>query len=270
MTFTGCDKEEPIKIKVIDIPLTEEVEYYGFAIAKSNTTLLGYANELIKELKTSGELDEIIISFNNGTNEFTYSNPTIPKDAKKLTVATNAYFEPFEYFIDETTFSGIDIYLGYLLAQKLSQKTGETYYLYIESIKFENIIESIATKEYDIGMAGISITPARLESVAFSDSYFDSYQVIFTKSDDDTFANCKNTDDIDTLLKTFDKNYIVGVQSKTTGQDIMEGKEESYSGYKNLTVKGFVNGEDAASALIKGDINAVVLDVFTAKHLAKK
>jgi len=262
LAFSGCDKVKIPQIKMLDVPIVSEKEEYGFAIHKTNSTLLGYVNDLIAELKANKELDNIVTSFNNGTNDFTYSNPseTIPAGAKKLTVATDAESQPFEYTIANNVYSGIDIYIGYLLAQKLTQETGTPYYLFIRKINFENVLSGVANKEYDIGMASITITEERSKLVDFSNPYFETYQVLMTKYTDSTFKKIKATSNLDALLKTFDTSYIVGVRSFTTGQTIM-------SKYTNLTIKGFADYESAIDALINGEIKAVLLDVLYAKNL---
>jgi polar amino acid transport system substrate-binding protein len=50
--------KNPDKIKKLDDALT--VEHYALAVKKGNTELLKTINEVIGELKSSGELDKII------------------------------------------------------------------------------------------------------------------------------------------------------------------------------------------------------------------
>jgi len=270
--FVGCNKEEPIKVKVIDIPLTEN-EQYGMIFPKANTELLGYANALLGELKTSGELDKIIASFENGSNSWSYKSPTKKPTDNVISVCTNAFFEPFEYFVDnnENIFSGTDIYLAYLLTEKVSAIKGEKYTLYIESIDFDDICGCIATWEFDMGIAAITINADRALSVNFSDYYYESYQVVITKEDDTTFNECKSDEDVKNLLKSFDKSFTVGVQKSTTGAAFLKGdSEKEIEGYTNLSIKEFMCGDDAVEALKEGKINAVILDATPAKALAAK
>lgn len=54
--------ENKDSVKTIDVPLT--VEKYGIAIKKGNTELLNKVNAALKELKDSGELDNILKKWN--------------------------------------------------------------------------------------------------------------------------------------------------------------------------------------------------------------
>ena len=70
--FAACnDNEGATKVKVLDFALTEEA--YAFAVPKGDTEMLNAANELLDELKSTGQLAEIINSFFEGTATFTYT-----------------------------------------------------------------------------------------------------------------------------------------------------------------------------------------------------
>jgi len=58
-------------------------------------------------------------------------------------------------------------------------------------------------------------------------------------------------------------SYIVGVQSKTTGEDFV-------SNYRNCSKKGYSNGEEAVEALLSDKIDFVVLDLAAANALAEE
>ena len=253
------------KIKVYEAyDLT--AESYAFAVKKENSTILNAANDLLAELKESGELDNIINSFFNGTSDFTYTNPvaTTPTDHDTyLIVATNAYFPPFEYY-EGNKLSGVDMKIASLLAEKLNKT------LYILDEEFDSIIPSVQNGEADLGMAGMTVTDTRKEQVDFTAEYYESAQVIIVAEDDKLFADCKSADDIIDVLEKQDKSFIVGTQQATTGYMFTAGDEDfGYDGFKNLTTKQYSNGALAAKDLSNGKINAVIIDKQPAIMIAK-
>jgi len=263
--FASCG-EEKAKVKVYtEYELT--AESYAFAVAKENTALKEAANELLTALGTSGKLDAIINSFYDGSATFSYENPvhTVPSGADRenyLIVATHANFPPFENN-EGKKFSGIDMNIAYLLAEKL----GKT--LYINNMDFDAVIASVKNGESDIGMSGITINEARMKLVDFTTEYYESAQVLITREDDSVFADCRNAEDVERALKKQGKDFIVGVQKGTTGFMYTAGDDDGYEGYKNLETKPYATGSLAVLDLANGKINAVIIDKQPAILFAK-
>ena len=169
--LVACNSNsEAEAVEVKEIELTEES--YAFVVKKGNTAMQSVANELLTELKESGELEEIINSFFDGTATFEYTNPA-SKDGC-LVVATNAYFPPFEYYNGDKL-TGVDMKIASLLAEKMNKP------LYILDTEFDSIFTSINADQADIGMAGITVTPVRQESYDFTQEYYESAQVLVVK-----------------------------------------------------------------------------------------
>ena len=247
------------KVKVKSIALT--AESYAFVIKKGNSEMKAQADALLAELKESGELDELINSFFDGTATFTYTNP-VSKDGC-LVVATNAYFPPFEYY-EGNKLTGIDMKIASLLAAKL----GKT--LYILDEEFQSIFTSVNTGEADIGMAGITVNETRLASFDLSTEYYESAQVITVADSDTTFDACKTAADVEAILAKKGKDYNVGTQNGTTGYMYTAGDEDfGYDGFKNLTVSGYNTGALAMQDLANGKLNAVILDQQPSLMIAK-
>ena len=169
------------------------------------------------------------------------------KDADKatLTMATNAYFPPYEYY-DGENIVGIDAEIAQAIADKLDMN------LEIVDIEFDSIVSGVATGKYDMGMAGMTVTEDRLESVDFTDSYATGRQVIIVAegspitSPDDLFAD--------------GATYTVGVQLGTTG-DIYTSDDLGAD-----RVKQFNSGNEAVEALKSGKVDCVVIDNEPAKY----
>ena len=162
-----------------------------------------------------------------------------------LTLATNAEFPPYEYKEGDEVI-GIDAEVAKAIADKLGMK------LEIVDTKFDAIIPGVQSGKYDMGMAGMTVTPEREESVAFSDSYATGIQSIIVKEDSDI----KSVDDLSSSSK-------IGVQLGTTGD--IKAKDD----FGADAVAEMDKGADAVQALIAGKVDCVIIDNEPAKAFVK-
>ena len=165
------------------------------------------------------------------------------KETKKLVMATNASFPPYEY-IEGGEIVGIDAEIAAKIAEKLGRE------LEIIDTEFGSIIGGVQTGKFDIGMAGMTVNEERLQSVNFSESYAIGVQSIIVKAD----SAYKTLDDLldDTAAK-------IGVQQDTTG-DIY-----STDDFGEDRVVRYKTGNDAVQALVSGKVSAVIIDNEPAK-----
>lgn len=170
---------------------------------------------------------------------------TTAKDGK-LTMATNAYFPPYEYY-DGEDIVGIDAEIAAAIAEKLGLE------LVIEDMEFNSIITAVMSGSADIGVAGMTVTEERLESVDFTTSYANGVQAIIVTED----SEIKTVDD----LKAEGTSYKVGVQLATTG--------DTYSSedFGEDNVVRYSNGNEAVLGLLGGDVQCVIIDNEPAKAL---
>lgn len=265
--FAGCsskggnDKkaDEPAtsaaKVKVVDIELSSEE--YAFGVDKKQPELKEKCNELLKEMKSSGELEEISNHFFGDGEPVSVTSAKQDNSKDQLVVATNAEFAPFEYK-EGDKFYGIDMEIAKLLADKLGKE------LVIVDMAFDAVLLSVQQQKADIGMAGLTVTEARAKQVDFSDPYYNAAQKIICKADDKTFDNCKTKEDVDKILQGFDKSVLIGGQNGTTGQYYVEGSSDFGFTKLNATWKGYANGSLAVQDLINGGINYVIIDAAPA------
>lgn len=160
----------------------------------------------------------------------------------KLTMATNAFFPPYEY-IENNKVVGIDAEIAEAVAKKLGLE------LVIVDTEFDSIIAGVKGNKFDIGVAGMTVTDERKLSVNFTSTYAVGVQVVIVPEGSEIT-------DVDTLLAG---DYKVGVQQGTTGDlymtdDIGEDR-----------VVRFTKGNDAVLALSTGKVDAVVIDNEPAK-----
>ena len=261
-TFAACggtqEDGSSAKVKVIDIALTDE--QYAFGVDKDQPELLEQTNEFIAEIMANGKFDEICDKYFGDGEPTPVISAAEDSSKDQLVVATNAQFEPFEYK-DGEAFYGVDMEIAALLAEKLNKE------LVIKDMDFDAVCLSVGQHKCDLAMAGLTVNEDRKEYVAFSDSYYTANQKIIVKGDDTTFDDCKTAEDVEAILKGFDKTTKIGFQNGTTGQFYTEGdKDWGFDGFK-VEGKGYGSGAIAVQDLINGNINYVIIDSDPATYI---
>lgn len=258
--LTACGNKGS-KVKVISYALTSEE--YVYAVKTGDTETQNALNAFLSEIKESGKFDEIVNSFFDGNSTFAYENPSSKSGC--LVVATSADFPPFEYQ-EGNKFTGIDMQIAKLFADKL----GKT--LYIDNMEFDSVILSMgqSTSEYSIGMAGITYSEKRDETMDFSNGYYTSAQVVIVKEGDTSFDGCKSAEEVENVIKSKAKGYKIGAQKGTTGYMYAAGNEDfGYAGFSDAETKIYDAGALAVKDLSNGKIDAVIIDEQPAKMIAK-
>jgi polar amino acid transport system substrate-binding protein len=265
--FAGCSSSsqddtssttDTAKVKVIDIELSSEE--YAFGVDKNQPELMTTANELIKEIKDNGTLDDICNHYFGDGEPVGVTSATADSSKDQLLVATNAEFEPFEYKQGDQ-FYGIDMEIAQLLADKLGKE------LVIVDMAFDAVLLSVQQGKADIGMAGLTVTEERAQQVDFSDTYYSASQKLIVKGDDTTFDSCTTKEDVDNILNSLDSNTLIGGQNGTTGQAYVEGSEDFDFDGLPATWKGYANGSLAVQDLINGGVNYVIIDAAPASAI---
>lgn len=164
------EANEGLKILEEDF-VTEE---YAICIAKDKSELKDKINAALAEIKAEGTLDSIVANYigDDTKGKSPYESPeNVDRSNGTLKMVTNAEFEPYEYMENEEIV-GIDVDL----AQAICDKLGMT--LEIENIGFDAIINAVQSGKADVGVAGLTITEDRLESIDFTEPYTTATQVI--------------------------------------------------------------------------------------------
>ena len=133
-------------------------------------------NGALAELMEDGTIDNIIANYiGEEQGEHPYESPEdVDRSNGKLVMATNAAFEPYEYY-DGETIIGIDADMAQAICDKLG------YELQIDDMEFASIINAVQTGKADVGIAGMTVTEDRLKNIDFTDSYTTARQVIIVK-----------------------------------------------------------------------------------------
>lgn len=201
------------------------------------------------------------------TVDMSKAGPEEIKEYGKLVVATSPDFPPFESLDEAGNVIGWDIDVAKALAEKLGVE------LEIQKMEFDAVLSSVAAGKVHIGMAGISNTAKRDESVDFSLNVFDSSQMIIVRTD-----NTSINGPMDLAGKT------VAVQAGTIGNWLAEMDEDYAYNFDDdgnvlldepilgapKTVTKLSSGLMAIQQVKNGQADAVILDKLPAKTIVEK
>ena len=190
------------------------------------------------------------------------------KEENTLVMATNAAFPPYEYK-DGDKIVGIDAEIAAAIAEKLGMT------LEIVDVDFGAVLTGVAEGKYDMGMAGITVTDKRKESMDFSNTYATGIQVIIVNDGSSiaTLDDLWNFDENGDPVSLKNPDIKIGVQQDTTG-DIYSSSAISGWGFNDLNedesiktdrVVRYKTGAEAVAALKTGKVDCVIIDNEPAK-----
>ena len=234
-----------VQLKILD---TEYVtEDYAIAVAKENTDLLDSINTALTALIDNGTVAQVVDYYVSGEGELPAFQQDVAADAEVLTMGTNAAFPPYEFYENETIV-GIDAVIAGLIADELGMK------LDIQDMDFDAIIPAVVSGKIDMGMAGMTVTDERLQSVSFSESYATGVQVVIVPEG-------SPIETVDQLFSLIDEgeDVQIGTQNATTG--FIYASDD----FGEDHVQAFNKGADAVQALVTGKLTCVIIDNEPAK-----
>ena len=157
---------------------------------------------------------------------------------------TNAGFAPYEFLGPDNNIVGVDVEIANAIAAELGVE------LEIVDMDFDAIIFALQSGKGDLGVAGMTNTPERAETVDFSINYVDTNQMIIVPEGSDI------TGPEGLAGKT------IGVQMGTTGDLFVTDNIEG------ANVQRYKTGPDAGAELAAGKLDAVVIDAGPAAQIA--
>ena len=127
----------------------------------------------------------------------------------KLTVATSPDFAPYEFYavVDGTpVLAGFDVALAGYIADYLGLE------LEMVPIDFDGVLNELAAGSVDLGLAGLSPDPSRMDAMEFSDIYYQGGQSFVTvQSKADLFPD---------LFSANKAEYSIGAQNGSIQMDL--------------------------------------------------
>ena len=232
-------------LKILD---TEYVtEDYAIAVAKENEDLLGQINTALTALIADGTVAQVVDYYVSGEGELPAFQQDVAADAEVLTMGTNAAFPPYEFY-ENDAIVGIDAVVAGLIADQLGMK------LDIQDMDFDAIIPAVVSGKVDMGMAGMTVTEERLQSVSFSGSYATGVQVVIVPEN----SPIETVDQLFSLIED-GEDVQIGTQNATTG--FIYASDD----FGEDHVQAFNKGADAIQALVTGKLTCVIIDNEPAK-----
>ncbi|QLE58289.1 basic amino acid ABC transporter substrate-binding protein [Nostoc sp. TCL26-01] len=166
------------------------------------------------------------------------SSPNIQPDKPVIKVATDPTFIPFEFQTPQGEVVGFDIDLMKAIAQAAN------FTVNFESLPFDGMISTLQAQKVDAAISGITITPERLKTIAFSRPYFKAGLAITVREDNKDIKNFQSL-----------QGRQIGVQIGSTGADFAKT-------IPNAKIITFNSGPDFFQDLINGNVEAVISDAF--------
>ena len=167
----------------------------------------------------------------------------------KLTVATSPDFAPYEFYaIDANgnpSLAGFDVALAHYIADYMGLE------LEIIPMDFDGVLMEVATGKVDLGMAGLSPDPARMDAMDFSDIYYEGGQSFVTVT--------ANKDMFKTLEDANQAGISVGAQVASIQMDLAN----EYSA--NTDIVPLVKVTDIIAELLTGKLDGAYIETAVAQ-----
>ena len=149
-------------------------------------------------------------------------------DNSKLVIGMECGYQPFNWTENAANDYTLPIYGtnqfadGYdiSIAKYLAEDLGKE--VVIKKIEWDSLIPSLMNDEINMVLAGMSVTPKRLESIDFSDPYLESDLAFLIKTENLPVGNSReNPLNYDELKALFNNQNLV-CQANVVGDDIIE------------------------------------------------
>ena len=165
------------------------------------------------------------------------------KEEGTLVMGTNADFPPFELRNEQNEVDGFDVDIAKAVAAAMGKE------LVIEDMAFDGLIPALQTDKIDIAVAGMTITPERLEEVDFSTPYYNAGQTVVVREENNEI---QGVDDLDGKL--------IAVQLGTTG-DL-----EAHDRFPAENIRQFNQVNEAFLELGNERVDAIIIDIPVAER----
>ncbi len=166
------------------------------------------------------------------------------KDSGKLILGLDATFEPMGYTDENDQIVGFDIDL----AEEVCKRMGVE--LVKQPINWDTKEESLNAGNIDCIWNGMSVNPARAESMNLSEPYMTNKMVFVVPAK----SEAKSMDDLKTAK--------IGVQNGSTAQEILEASEIG----STITVQALATNVEALQQMDLELVDAVFMDSVVAEY----
>ena len=169
--------------------------------------------------------------------------------AGKLTVATSPDFAPYEFYAigedGSAKLAGFDMALAQYIADYLKLE------LDVVPMDFDGVLVEVANGTVDLGVAGLSPDPARMDAMDFSDIYYEGGQAFVTVT--------ANKDMFPDLASANTAGISVGAQNGSIQMDLAN----EYSA--DTEIIALPNVTDIIAELISGKLDGAYIETAVAE-----
>ncbi|MGF0112629.1 ABC transporter substrate-binding protein/permease [Streptococcus sp. SGI.013] len=168
--------------------------------------------------------------------------------AETIKIVSDTAYAPFEFKDSDQVYKGIDVDI----IKKVAELQGWDYDMTFPG--FDAAVNAVQAGQADALMAGTTVTEARKKVFTFSDTYYDTAVVIYTRSDN--------------KISSYEelKGKVVGVKNGTAAQSFLEENKDKY-GY---TLKTFDTSDLMNNSLDSGSIDAAMDDEPVVQYTIKQ
>lgn len=159
--------------------------------------------------------------------------------ADTINIVSDTAYAPFEFKDSDQIYKGIDVDIINEVASRQGWDINMTY------PGFDAAVNAVQAGQADALMAGTTITEARQKVFTFSDPYYDTKIVVYTR-DSSSISKYSQL-----------KGKVVGVKNGTAAQTFLEENKDKY-GY---SIKTFDTGDLMNNSLDTGSIDAAMDDM---------
>ncbi|MGV3050364.1 ABC transporter substrate-binding protein/permease [Streptococcus hyovaginalis] len=168
--------------------------------------------------------------------------------ADTIDVVSDTAYAPFEFKDSDQTYKGIDVDIINEVAKRKNWDINMTF------PGFDAAVNAVQAGQADALMAGTTVTEARQKVFTFSDTYYDTAVVLYTKKGHDISKYSQL------------KGKTVGVKNGTAAQAFLDENKTKY-GY---SVKTFDTGDLMNNSLDSGSIDAAMDDQPVVQYAIKQ
>lgn len=157
----------------------------------------------------------------------------------KIRIVSDTAYAPFEFMDSDQTYKGIDVDIISEVAKRAGWDYKQSY------PGFDAAVNAVQSGQADGLMAGTTVTDARKKVFTFSDTYYDTSIVVYTKSGSPAISSYKQL-----------QGKTVGVKNGTAAQSWLN----SHAGEYGYTVKTFDTSDLMNNSLDQGNVDAAMDD----------
>jgi ABC-type amino acid transport substrate-binding protein len=165
-------------------------------------------------------------------------------EGETLKVGSDIPYPPFEQG-KPGDYTGLDVELMEAIGEKIGKSVE------FEDTSFETIFVQLDQGQFDLVASAATITPEREKTVDFSNPYYLNEQAVLVKAG----SSIKSFADLE--------GEVVGVEKGTTGQEYADAHASAGE------VRPYPTAPDAFNALNAGTVDAVLIDIPAAEHVAE-